>query len=48
MIQTGNDHLDNQILKPSMIKSYNTHMGGIDCIDQQLHAIQALRKSNKW
>ena len=48
MIQIGNDHLDNQIFKPTMVKSYNTHMGGIDCINQLLHAIQALRKSYKW
>ena len=44
MIQIGNDHLDNQILKPRMVKSYSTHMGGIGRVDKQLHAFQALRK----
>ena len=44
MIQIGNDHLDNQILKPTMVKSYNTHMGDVERVDKQLHAFQALRK----
>ena len=48
MIQIGNDHPDNQIFKPTMVKSYNTHMGGTEHINQQLRAIQALRKSYKW
>ena len=48
MIQIDNDHLDNQIFKPTMVKSYNTHMGGVDRVDQQLYAIQTLRKSYKW
>ena len=38
----------NHVIKPSMIKSYNIHMGGVDRVDQQLHGIQATRKSYKW
>ena len=34
--------------KPAMVRSYNVHMSGVDCVDQQLHRIQALRKSYKW
>ena len=48
MIQVGNDHLDNQIFKSTMVKLYNTHKGGIERVDQQLYAIQTLRKSCKW
>ena len=48
MIQIGNDHLDNQIFQPTMVKSYGTHMGGADRVDRLLHTIQALRKSYEW
>lgn len=34
--------------KPTAIKSYNIHMGGVDRVDQQLHTLQCLRKSYKW
>ena len=36
------------IQKPSMIKSYNSHMSGVDMVDQQLHGLQILRKTYKW
>lgn len=30
---------------PAMIRAYNNqHMGGVDCLDQQLHAIHLLQK----
>ncbi|XP_065650310.1 piggyBac transposable element-derived protein 4-like [Hydra vulgaris] len=49
MVETGkSDKNGNIILKPSMVKSYNEHMGGVDRVDHQLHGIQVLRKSNKW
>ena len=49
MVETGkSNHEGNQVMKPTMVSSYNTHMGGTDRIDQQLHSIQSLRKSNKW
>ena len=49
MVNTGTTTRDGyQIYKPSMVKSYNTHMGGVDRTDQQLHSIQALRKTYKW
>ena len=42
------DKLDkdgNIVMKPRIIKSYNSHMGGVN---RQLHSIMALRKSYKW
>ena len=49
MVETGKSNREgNQVMKPTMVSSYNTHMGGVDRIDQQLHSIQSLRKSNKW
>ena len=49
MVETGKSNREgNQVMKPTMVSSYNTHMGGTDRIDQQLHSIQSLRKSNKW
>lgn len=36
------------IIKPLCVLDYNAHMGGVDKVDQQLHQIQALRKSYKW
>ena len=30
--------------KTALIRAYNQHMGGVDCVDQQLHAIHVLRK----
>ena len=35
-------------MKPPMVWYYNAHMGGMDCVDQQFHGIQALWKSYKW
>ena len=30
---------------PAMIRAYNNqHMGGVDCLDQQLHVIHLLQK----
>ena len=34
--------------KPQAITSYNSHMGGVDMVDQQLHGIQTIRKTYKW
>ena len=49
MVDTGKTDKDgNKIIKPVMIKAYNHHIVGVDHLDQQLHAIQALRKSYKW
>ena len=49
MAETGKSNREgNQVMKPTMVSSYNTHMGGVHRIDQQLHSIQSLRKSNKW
>ncbi len=39
---------DRRVLKPTCVIDYNRCMGGIDLIDQQLHQVQALRKSYKW
>jgi hypothetical protein len=36
------------VKKPTAVLDYNTHMGGVDMIDQQLHQIQCLRKNYKW
>ena len=38
----------NTITKPTCIISYNQNMGGVDMMDQQLDAIDVLRKSYKW
>ena len=49
MVETGkSNHEGNPVMKPTMVSSYNTHMGGVDRIDQQLDNIQSLRKSYKW
>ena len=49
MVDTGKkDRDDNTIFKPSMVKDYNSHMGGVDKVDQQLHGLHTLRKSYKW
>ena len=49
MIDTGKADKDgNRIIKPAIIKAYNQHMGGVDRVDQQLHNVQALRKTYKW
>ena len=49
MVETGkSDREGNPIIKPVIVSSYNTHMGGVDRVDQQLHNIQSLRKSYKW
>ena len=49
MANTGKTDKDgNPIIELAMIKAYNHHMSGVDRVDQQLHAVQALRKSYKW
>ena len=49
IVDTGKtDRNDVPIVKPSAIRSYNLHMGGVDRVDQQLHGIQSLRKTYKW
>ena len=45
MVVVNEEH---QVLKPTMITSYNQHMGGVDRVDQQLHNLRTLRKSYKW
>ena len=46
MVETGkSNHEGNSVMEPTMVSSYNRHVGGVDCIDQQLHNIQSLRKS---
>ena len=45
MILTGKtDNAGNPEKKPALICAYNQHMGGVDLVDQQLHAIHVLRK----
>ena len=39
---------EHRVMKPSLIKNYNQHMGGVDRVDQQLHNLKTLRKSYKW
>ena len=49
MNATGkNDREGNAVHKPTMIRAYNVHMGGVDRVDQQLHSIFFLQKSYKW
>ena len=43
--------MDNQgalIQKPTCIMSYNTKMGCVDHVDQQLHSVSVMRKNYKW
>ena len=39
---------DDPVMKPAIISSCNSHMGGVDRVDQQLHGVQALRRAYKW
>ena len=49
MILTGKtDNTGNPEKNPALIRAYNQHMGGVDRVDQQLHAIHVLRKHYKW
>ncbi|XP_065681354.1 piggyBac transposable element-derived protein 4-like [Hydra vulgaris] len=49
MIETGKTYAnDSAIYKPSIVRSYNSHMGGVDRVDQQLHSLRTLCKSYKW
>lgn len=36
------------VYKPACIKAYNSHMGGVDRVDQQLQSLKTLRKTYKW
>ena len=42
------DNAGNPEKKPALIRANSKHMGGIDHVDQQLHAIHVLRKHYKW
>ena len=42
LVQIGTDANGNPLHKPSVIRDYNLHMGGVDRVDQQL------RKTYKW
>ena len=42
------DHDGNIVQKPDAIIYYNKNMGGVDKIDQQLDAINIIRKSFQW
>ena len=42
------DQEGNAVQKPACILSYNTEMGGVDMVDQQLHSLTVMRKSYKW
>ena len=44
----NNDHSEIPVLKHVALKQYNTPMGGVDCVDQQLHCYKVLRKTYKW
>ena len=49
MVETGMNHHDgNSVFKPVIIKSYNSHVGSVDGVDQQLHKILSLRKGYTW
>ena len=46
MVNTSKvDGQGNIVRKPKAIVYYNTNMGGVDRMDQQLHGIQVLRKN---
>ena len=45
MIDTGKTYAnDSVIYKPSVVRSYNSHMGGVDRVDQQLHSLRTLHQ----
>ena len=45
IVDTGEkDRNRNPIMKSAVINYYNHHMGGVDQVDQQLHAIHYLEK----
>ena len=46
MVNTSKvDRQGNIVKKPDAIVNYNTNMGGVHRMDQQLHGIQVLRKN---
>ena len=38
----------NVVRKPFLIREYNLHMGGVDCVDQQLHNVSPIQKVYQW
>ena len=49
MVNTSNvDGQGNIDRKPEAIVYYDTNMGGVDRMDQQLYGSQVLRKTYKW
>lgn len=49
MIDTGKKGKNGEtVYKPSIVTDYNSHMGGVDKVDQQLNGLHTLRKSYKW
>jgi hypothetical protein len=42
------DRDGNPIVKPTCVLTYNTNMGGVDLVDQQLDSLNVLRKTYKW
>ena len=38
----------NVVKKPTCVMSYNVKMGGVDCVDQQLHSVTVMRRLYKW
>ena len=49
MVNTSKaDGQGNIVRKPEASVYFNTNMGGVDRMDQQLHSIQVLRKTYKW
>ena len=49
LVPTGKSEKDrNAVVKPSLIREYNLHMGGVDRIDQQLYSVSPLQKTYKW
>ena len=49
LVSTGKNSKDgNAVVKPTLIREYNLHMGGVDHIDQRLHSVSPLWKMYKW
>ena len=48
MIDTGKTYANDPVIyKPSVVQSYNSNIGGVDRVDQQLHSLRTLRKTYK-
>ena len=49
LVPTGKNNKDgNAVVKPALIREYNLYIGGVDCINQQLHSVSPLQKMYKW